>query len=89
MSNSQLDKLKSGIKRGIKLTLNLSSNVIGNFNNETKLPHILLLTNTQVLRTCKAFANGSYANIKLLLNLLTNKGVKRSKIPGCKTSILW
>ena len=29
LSNSQLNKLKSGIKNGTKITLNLSSNVIG------------------------------------------------------------
>ena len=28
LSNSQLNKLKSGIKSGIELTLNLSSNLI-------------------------------------------------------------
>ena len=35
LSNSQLNKLKSGIKTGIELTLNLSSNLIGNSNDET------------------------------------------------------
>ena len=34
LSNSQLDKLKSGIKNGTEVTLNLSSNVIDNFNDE-------------------------------------------------------
>ena len=34
LSNSQLDKLKSGIKNGTEITLNLSSNLIGN-SNET------------------------------------------------------
>ena len=29
LSNSQLTKLKSGIKNGIGVTLNLSSNVVG------------------------------------------------------------
>ena len=29
LSNSQLDKLKSGIKDGTAVTLNLSSNVVG------------------------------------------------------------
>ena len=33
-SNSQLRKLKSVIKNGIKVTLNLSSNVAGNSNYE-------------------------------------------------------
>ena len=42
----QLNKLKSGKKNGIEATLNLSSNVIGNFNNKTNFPHKLLLTNS-------------------------------------------
>ena len=65
LSNSQLNKLKSGIKNGTEITLNLSSNLIGNSNDETNFPHKLLLTNTQVSRLLKAFANGSSANIKL------------------------
>ena len=43
MSNSQLNKLKSGIKYGTQVTLNLSSNVVGDPNNETNFPHKLLL----------------------------------------------
>ena len=54
-SNSQLKKLKSGIKNGTQLTLNLSSNVIGDSNDKTNFPHKLLLTNAQVSR-CKTFA---------------------------------
>ena len=45
LSDLQLNKLKSGKKNGIEATLNLSSNVIGNFNNKTNFPHKLLLTN--------------------------------------------
>ena len=37
--------------------------MIGN-SNETNFPHKLLLTDTQVSKICKAFANGSSANIK-------------------------
>ena len=49
LSNSQLNKLKSGIKNGTKVvTLKLSSNVIGNSNDETNFPHKLLLADTQV-----------------------------------------
>ena len=65
MSNSRHKKLKSGIKNGTEVTLNLSSNAIGNSNDEYNFPHKLLLTNTQVLRLQKAFANNSSANIKL------------------------
>ena len=64
LSYSQLYKLKSGIKNGSEVTLNLSSNVIGNSNAEYNFPHKLLLTNTQVLRLCKAYANNSSVDIK-------------------------
>ena len=64
MSNSQPNKLKSAIKSGTEVALNLSSNLIGNFNDETNFAHKLLLTDTQVLKICKAFTNGSSANIK-------------------------
>ena len=46
LSNSQLNKLKSGIKDGTEVTINLSSNVKGSSNDETNFPHKLLLTNT-------------------------------------------
>ena len=65
MLNSQLNKLKSRMKNSTQLTLNLSSNVIDNSDGDTNFPHKLLLTNTQVSRLCKAFANNSSANIKL------------------------
>ena len=42
-----------------------SSNVVGDANEENNFLHKLLLTNTQVSRLCKAFANNSLANIKL------------------------
>ena len=45
LSNSQLDKLKSAIKNETEMVLRLSSNMIGNFNDETNFPHELLLTN--------------------------------------------
>ena len=58
LSNSQLSKLKPGIKSYTEVTLNLSSNMIGNSNDESYFPHQLILTDTQVSRICKAFANG-------------------------------
>ena len=64
MSNSQLNKLKSAIKNGTEVTLILSSTLIGNSNDETNFPHKLLLTNAQVSKIRKAFANGASANIK-------------------------
>ena len=34
LSNLQLNKLKSGIKNGIEVTLKISSNVLGDSNDE-------------------------------------------------------
>ena len=59
LSNSQLIKLKSAIKNGTNLTLNLSSNLIGSSNDETNFPHKLLLTNTQVSKIRNFSANAS------------------------------
>ena len=64
MSNAELNKLKSGIKNGIEVTLKLSSTAVGDFNDENKL-HKRLLTNIQVSKLCKAFANCSSADKKL------------------------
>ena len=44
LSNSQLNKLKSGINNGT-VTSKLSSNVAGDSNDEDNFPHKLLLTN--------------------------------------------
>ena len=65
LSNSQLNRLKLGIKNGSETTSNLSSNVIGYSNYETKFPHKLLLTDKQVFLLQIDFANGLSANIKL------------------------
>ena len=65
LSNLQLNKVKLGIKHDTKLTLNLSCDVIDDSNDETNLPHKLLLTNTQVSRLCKIFAHISSANMEL------------------------
>ena len=65
-SNSQLNNFKSAVKNGTEVTLDLSSNVVEDSNDENKFPHKLLITNMQVLRLSKAFANDSLANIKLL-----------------------
>ena len=47
MSILQLVELKSAIKNGTEVTLKISSNVFGAFNDEKKFPKKLLLTNTQ------------------------------------------
>ena len=65
MTNSQLNKSKSGIKNGMEVTLKISSNVAGDSNDESNFPYELLLTNTQVLRLHKAFVNNLSINIKL------------------------
>ena len=64
LSNSQLNNLELGIKDGIGITLNLSSNVAGGSYDEANFAHKLLLTNTQVSSIRAAFANRSSANIK-------------------------
>ena len=46
LSNSQLNKLKSAIKKETEEVLRLSSSMIG--NNETNFSHKLLLTGRQV-----------------------------------------
>ena len=65
LSNSHLNKLKSTIKNKTEIVLRLSSNVIGNYHDQSNFPHKLLLTNRQVANLCKAFANNSSADIKL------------------------
>ena len=58
-------KLKPGIKNGTEVTLNLSSNVIGEFSDKTNFPHNLLSTDRQVSRLRIAFVNNLSANMKL------------------------
>ena len=65
LSNSQLNKLKSSIKNETDAVLRISSNMVGNSNDNTNFPHELLLTNRQVANICKAFANHSSSDIKL------------------------
>ena len=55
MSNSQLNKLKLGIKNGAEVSLKISSNVAGDFSDENNFPHKLLLTNAQISRLRKPF----------------------------------
>ena len=64
LSNSQFNKLKSEIKNDTEVTLNPSSTVIGDSNNENNFLHNLL-TDGHVLRLCIAVANNSSAKIKL------------------------
>ena len=61
LSNLKLNKLKSGMKNCTEVTLNISSNIVQN-----NFLHKLWLANRKVSKLCKAFANSSSANIKLL-----------------------
>ena len=65
LSNSQLCKSKSGRKNNTEVTLKISSNIVGDSNDENNFPYNLLLTNTKVSRYRKAFANNSSADTKL------------------------
>ena len=65
LSTLQINKLKSVIKNGTKVTLKLSSNVDGENNDDISFWPKFLLTDTQLSKLRKAVANGSSANIKL------------------------
>ena len=71
LSNSQLKKLKSAIKNGTDVILRLSSNIIGNSDDEINFPQKLLLTNRQVANLRKAFANLTSTDVKLSKAQLT------------------
>ena len=47
LSNSQLSKLKSEIKNETEVVLRISSDMIGDSDDETNFPQKLLLTNRQ------------------------------------------
>ena len=82
MSNSQLNKLKSGIKNGTEVTLKLSSNVARDSNDESNFSHKLFLTNRQVFRLRNTFANGLSANIKTQLHNIGQTGGFLSRLLG-------
>ena len=65
LSNSQLNKLKSAIKNETEVVSRLSSNMIGNSDDETNFSHKLFLTNRQVTNLRTVFASHTSANIKL------------------------
>ena len=65
LSNSQLSKLKSAIKNENNVVLGLSSNMVGNSNDNTNFPHELLLSNKHVANIRKAFAKNTSIDIKL------------------------
>ena len=53
------------MKNKTEVVLRLSSNMVGNSDDETNFPHKLLLTNSQVGDLCKPFANHLSTNIKI------------------------
>ena len=65
LSNSQLNKLKAVIKNETDVVLRLSSNMIGKLDDETNVPHKILLTNRQVTNLRKDFDNKTSTDNKL------------------------
>ena len=65
LSNPELNKLKSAIKNETGVVLRLSSNMIGNSNDNTNFPHELSLTNRQVPNLRKGFAKNTSTDIML------------------------
>ena len=65
LSNSQIIKLKSAIKNETDVVLRLSSNMIGNSDDNTNFPHELLSTNRQVSNLRKTFSKNTSTDIKL------------------------
>ena len=61
MSKSQRNKWKSGIKNNTEVSLKILS-AFADSNDKNNFPRMLSLTNAQVSKLCKAFANGSSAN---------------------------
>ena len=77
LSNSEFNKLKSAIKNETEVVLRLSSNMIGDSNDETNFPHKLLLTDRQVSNIRKAFSNNSSADIKFSKTQLSKMRIFR------------
>ena len=90
LPNSQINKLKSAIKNGTDVVLRLSSNMIGNYDDEANFPHKLLLTNRQVANIRNAIANQTSANINLSkaqLNKMLKGGFLRFLAPLLKSRL--
>ena len=68
--------------------MNISSNPVGNCNDENNFLGKFLLINTQVSNLRKAFANGSSANIKLLKTQLQKIGQSRGVLGRLLRSLL-
>ena len=77
LSNSQLNELKSAIKNENDVVIRLSPNMIGDSNDKGNFPHKLLLTDSQVSKIRKAFANNPSVDIKFsqLSKMIHSEGV--------------
>ena len=64
LSNSQLNKLKSSTKIETDVLLRVSSNMVGNSNDDTNFLHELLLTNRQDANLRKTFVYHLSIDIK-------------------------
>ena len=73
--SSQLNKLKSAVKNGTEVTLNISSTFIGSSHDETNFLRKLLLPNVQISEICKVLESGSSADIKLSKTQLHKEGI--------------
>ena len=65
--------------------LRISSNIVGNSNDDTNFPHELLLTSRKVDNICKAFAKNTSTDIKLSktqLSKMTQSGGFLGKLLG-------
>ena len=67
--------------------MRLSSNMVGNLDDETNFPHKLLLTNRQVTNLSKAFANNSSTDIKLSKTMQVGGFLGRLLDPLLKTGL--
>ena len=74
LSNSQRNKLKSAIKNETEIILErMSSNKIGNFDDETNFPHKILSANRHAANLRKVFSDNSSVNIKLSKTQLSKR----------------
>ena len=86
--SKSLNKVKSTIKNETDVILRLSSNMIGNSDDETNFPHILLLINRRVANLRKAFANHTSTDIKsskAQSSKMQKKGFLRFLVPLLKS----
>ena len=70
------------MKNETDVVLRISSNMVGNSNDNINFPHELLLTNRQVVKIRKAFAKNSSTDIKLSKTQLS-KMIQSGGFLGC------